>query len=268
MKDFKVRCVSTTTKCFTEGKVYDVSNGTIYGDNGSSFNTWGRESMRRKADFEHLNKWFKPYATFELAVEDKIVITTDGKTTTATLYRDNEKVTAEAKCSPEDKFDFITGAKLAMHRLVEKTEEVIIHGFKLGERVHYKGHNGTVICFSPRKVGVEFDTDFERNGFSAHNCEVVHLLAGKRGTKYTSHWIISKELHHGETKCYNGKVVCVKKGYADYITIPTFTVGKVYEVVDGVITDDEGWTSGHIESIETIERLCACMGNTFIPLVE
>lgn len=55
--------------------------------------------------------------------DEKIVITTDGKTTLARLY-ENGKVTktAEAKCSPSDKFDFAVGAKLAFERLNEKTE--------------------------------------------------------------------------------------------------------------------------------------------------
>lgn len=55
---------------------------------------------------------------------DKVVITTDGVTTTATLYSRNTKVrTATAKCSPDDEFDFAVGAKLAMERLYpEKIE--------------------------------------------------------------------------------------------------------------------------------------------------
>ena len=49
---------------------------------------------------------------------DKVVITTDGVTTTANLYSKNTKVrTATAKCSPDDEFDFAVGAKLAMERL-------------------------------------------------------------------------------------------------------------------------------------------------------
>ena len=55
---------------------------------------------------------------------EKIVITHDGKTTTATLYReDGSKEVATAKCSPEDTFDFNFGAKLAMERLMGKTTE-------------------------------------------------------------------------------------------------------------------------------------------------
>ena len=54
-----------------------------------------------------------------LSVASKILITSDGQTTTARLY-DGKKVTktAEAKCNPSDKFDFVTGADLAYQRLV------------------------------------------------------------------------------------------------------------------------------------------------------
>lgn len=49
---------------------------------------------------------------------DKIVITTDGKTTLARLYNGREVVkSAEAKLSKNDEFDFMTGAKLAIERL-------------------------------------------------------------------------------------------------------------------------------------------------------
>lgn len=55
--------------------------------------------------------------------DEKIVITSDGKTTLARLYENGEVTkTAEAKCSPSDKFDFAVGAKLAFERLNEKTE--------------------------------------------------------------------------------------------------------------------------------------------------
>lgn len=56
-----------------------------------------------------------------LADEHKIVITTDGKTTKASLYNGKKlEKTATAKCSPEDEFDFRTGAELAVERLFGK----------------------------------------------------------------------------------------------------------------------------------------------------
>jgi len=51
--------------------------------------------------------------------ESKILITTNGKTTTATLFDGKRKVkSAEAKCAPDDIFNFETGAKLAFNRLM------------------------------------------------------------------------------------------------------------------------------------------------------
>jgi len=58
--------------------------------------------------------------------EQKIVITTDGKTTLARLYEDNKVVKrAEAKCCPSDTFNFQTGAELAMSRVFEPEKEDI-----------------------------------------------------------------------------------------------------------------------------------------------
>lgn len=55
---------------------------------------------------------------------EKIVITNDGKTTTATLYDNDTKVkSASAKCSPDDKFDFAIGAAIAMDRLYPEKSE-------------------------------------------------------------------------------------------------------------------------------------------------
>ena len=54
----------------------------------------------------------------------KIVITHDGKTTLARLYEDDKVVkSAEAKCSPDDAFDFTTGAQLAFERLIGGKKE-------------------------------------------------------------------------------------------------------------------------------------------------
>lgn len=72
------------------------------------------------------------------ADERKIVITSDGKTTTAALYNGKERVkTAKAKCSPEDTFLLETGAKLALVRLfskkADKPQGIDWDAFKRGE---------------------------------------------------------------------------------------------------------------------------------------
>lgn len=54
---------------------------------------------------------------------EKLVIYRDNNKTIAKYYKGDKTVTAEAKCAPEDEFDFEYGAKLAMDRAVEKMKE-------------------------------------------------------------------------------------------------------------------------------------------------
>ncbi len=272
----------------------------------------------------------------ELVNENKIVITTDGKTTLARLY-DGSKVikSAKAKCSPEDTFDFAVGAKLAYDRLmgislgeekkptyksgdkvkvigntcchymkvgdiitlrdnnvwgdsdkwhyvehagyiherdIEPYTPVVVNGFKVGDRVNYKGHNGTIICiakpeddYDEQTIGIEFDANW--NSFM-HNCDVGILRDGKRGTKGTSWWINPNDdddLKHGELRGYNGKFVCVR-GDED------FKVGKVYEMVNGKFRDEAGderpEPSNPNRRVESLDDFWLNSGYKFIPYVE
>lgn len=131
--------------------------------------------------------------------EQKVVITTDGKTTLARLYEGKKVIDhAEAKCHPEDKFDFTIGAKLAFERLMDR---------------------------------------------------------GAKKEKPTPK----------VPKGYNGKVVCIESDLE-----LAWTVGKIYEVVDGVITDNKGneWLN-HKKPFATAEDfICAYFCVTWMPLVE
>lgn len=54
----------------------------------------------------------------------KIVITTDGETTTARMFSGKDLVkSAEAKCSPRDTFVFETGVALAMDKLLDQEKK-------------------------------------------------------------------------------------------------------------------------------------------------
>lgn len=83
----------------------------------------------------HVNPQFFDLDT---SCNQKIVITSNGKTTLARLYQNNSVVkTAKAKCSPEDIFDFKTGANLAYSRLMglEHITAEEKPSFKEGDRV-------------------------------------------------------------------------------------------------------------------------------------
>lgn len=63
---------------------------------------------------------FRPEQLRLLPPTQKIVITTDGKTTLARMYEGKTVIkSAEAKCSPADEFDFNLGAKIAFGRLMK-----------------------------------------------------------------------------------------------------------------------------------------------------
>lgn len=58
------------------------------------------------------------YFDLDTSCNQKIVITADGMSTTAKLYDGKTVIkTATAKCSPDDTFDFETGARIAFDRL-------------------------------------------------------------------------------------------------------------------------------------------------------
>lgn len=154
---------------------------------------------------------------------------------TIIIYRkDNETIALDkssgkkgvAKCSPDDEFDFKTGAKLAFDRLLNEGK-----------------------CKSP-----EFEPDkkyiFDKATFLKDedstpldirivDCEgkevkVLNEKYGKIGMySIKAKWCIEKPSY------YNGKVVCINSaGYSNL-----YTEGKIYEIKDGVFTFDDGDTN-------------------------
>lgn len=117
---------------------------------------------------------------FDLSTEgDKIVITTDGVTTTAKMYCGKEVIKkAEAKCAPGDKFDFEFGARLAMDRLVEDTkrkekikkELIDICGTKIGFKQFKYLESMSVEKKTPKVLSIE---EFDWVDFKKGKCAIM-----------------------------------------------------------------------------------------------
>lgn len=168
---------------FKIGKIYEIKHNTLTSEIGHTYDL----NNTNKNVFDFLSKWYK-FEIINLTPKTKIIITTDGKTTTAKLYEDKKIIrSSEAKCSPNDKFNFMVGAKLAMDRLEKKIE-------------------------------------------------------------YESY--------------YNGKVVCIQSSFA------WWTKGKIYEVKNGVIYDDDGnrFPKG-MDGYKNVKDIAVPFVD-FIPLVE
>lgn len=82
---------------------------------GSNFKVEGKSSTGGTHGYWVESKYFD----LDTGCNQRIVITTDGETTLARLYAGKNVVkSAEAKCSPNDEFDFNTGALVAFSRLI------------------------------------------------------------------------------------------------------------------------------------------------------
>lgn len=273
IRNGNVRCVGykTSERYFTLGKVYEVKDDKITNDHGFTYTIHNV--------LYYLSDWYE----FEPVVEDKIVITHDGKTTTATKYcGDGSKVTATARCAPEDEFNFEVGAKLALERLDEKANGefewvVVKRNAKVGDYIRLKNNGG----YPWNEVGDILRVD-------EVGCGTVVYVLGKNHIRKIDDanfaWsyvapeyeVVEKRRKVETPKYYNGKVVCIKSGYS------WWTVGKIYEVKDGYITADddcrypnEGEPYRDLEDVRHAGNSENTTGdgrhnpkNEFIPLVE
>ena len=128
VKEFGTKCEGTViggASAFSKGMDYLCGHtGTVVSVTSLDTITAGVQSLDIDWDVGETMGWALDNTMFELIDNPKIVITTDGKTTTAKLYNNKSlRELATAKCSPEDKFDFNIGAKLAMDRLMKAVED-------------------------------------------------------------------------------------------------------------------------------------------------
>lgn len=172
--------------------------------------------------------WWVCSEEITIIKNNKIVITTDGNETLARLYDGNKVIkTATAKCSPADAFNFETGAKIAFDRLFESkpAEDVKPPKFEVGERYAY---NDAI------KSGIIEITE-KNEGFYTY--KVIKGLHNDSFFCFHENSTFVRCLKHIEKpKCYNGKAVCIRNDNG----INDFTVGKVYEFIDGQTRDNDG----------------------------
>lgn len=102
--------VFTVTECDETMRYYSISGLNRFGE---------------KTELQLIEELLEPFC------DARILITTNGKETLARLYEDGEvKKSAKAECSPDDKFDFAVGAKIAFERLTKTNDPKYIKGAK------------------------------------------------------------------------------------------------------------------------------------------
>lgn len=217
----KVKCTySSGGANFIPGHIYKVVTNTLNQPAIAAEANGQLIPMAVMCDSYH---WYD----FERVALPVTVITTDGTTTTATL-REGKRVirTATAKCSPGDTYDYATGAKLAFDRLFPETAETKPKNpalmFKVGDRVWdvKEKSYATIIRVDEEDDVVPYKVKYA-DGNTHWRCKQNVVPCGP-------------DAEPPKPKYYTGKMVCIKSGY------PWWTVGKVYDIVDGTITADDG----------------------------
>lgn len=199
-KNYKVRCVGykSNERFFTIGKVYDVVDGEITNDRGYTY-------VGLRDVIKYLSYWYQfekinnnPISRVIFNDPATIILWTDGSKTVAKAHGDDD-------FDPEKGFAVACAKKLLGDGDAFRAEcakwipiedkRPNIGGFKVGERVEYKRHLGTVIALAAsgrRIIGVEF----EEKGIGCHDCGGIPLMDGHRGTKSTSKWLEPYDLNH------------------------------------------------------------------------
>lgn len=129
------------------------------------------------------------------------------------------------------------------------TDEKPKSKFKVGDRVR-RIRRGNV-DFNVGEIGVIVEDD---------GTDVPYKVQREKDGEIS--WNMAGNLEKvKEPKYYTGKVVCVKTGFPDF-----WTVGKIYEVKDGITRNNRGCKREHI----TEKNLCHIGSdqNEFIPVVE
>jgi hypothetical protein len=147
----------------------------------------------------------KRIGTDPTAVTEKIIITTDGKTTTARRYKGKELLdSAEAVCSASDPFDFERGAIIAFARLTDcdyklsDTEEPPKPEpkFKVGDVVRVKGHDYISHCLIRGSIAV-----IKRVAHSGHPGGGFSCLCEGVG----SHGLLKQTVHENDLEKFDIK---------------------------------------------------------------
>ena len=217
---------------------------------------------------------------------EKIVITHDGKTTTATLYRENgSKEVATAKCSPEDTFDFNFGAKLAMERLMKKVEpadpvvewRVVNRKPRVGDYIRLRTNGGYTFS-EPGDIlkvdevggGTIVGVYGKNHPRDTNNPEHTWNYVG-REYEVVEKVTTTEPKKPEPPKYFTGKVICIKNSIND----GEFTVGKVYEIKDGNFTDNFGrirpntYGRDRVKTLSDLEnKYYRTWYYKFIPIVE
>nr|DAF00615.1 MAG TPA: hypothetical protein [Caudoviricetes sp.] len=185
----------------------------------------------------HKNEGWKTVPFSEFQREETIgVIKRNGNTITVHMG----DLHGTAKCSPDDQFDLYTGCELALRRALGREDEVKkapspmpLKYFEPGKRyrVSVRAWSKRYVALPARMRYNDGEEVTVKNKYSAVCGDFVYGPECCEEITETE-----KPAEPEKPKYYNGKMVCVENGGFN----SWWTVGKIYEYKDGIVTADDG----------------------------
>lgn len=184
----------------------------------------------------HKSEGWKTVPFSEFLLEETIgVIKRKGNTITVHMG----DLHGTAKCSPDDQFDLYTGCELALRRALGREDEAkkapsptSQEEFEPGKRymVSVRAWSKHHIVLPARMRHNDGEEVTVKNRYSAVCGDFVYGPECCEEIKESE-----KPADPKKPKYYNGKMVCVDNGGYYW-----WTVGKIYEYKDGIVTADDG----------------------------
>lgn len=190
--------------------------------------------------------------------KETIVIYRNGAKTIALEKNTGRK--AVAKCHAEDTYSFEIGAKLALTRLFPEPVREVSRYAEVGEYIKI---TNPVVAIGRYKKGDVFRVKeaFQLTGIKCQYVKCYEI--GDAIIRHDEYVVLEnykpeEKPQQKQEQYYTGKVVCVR-GNTGY------TVGRIYEIKDGELKDDDGYIrpqGWHIKKLEDYKAV------DFIELVE
>ena len=230
---------------YTEFAIVDTGNYITWATNATfSMENWINTKKISAEEFLKENK-------------ECVVIYRNGAETIALEKNTGRK--AVAKCHAEDTYNFEIGAKLALTRLFPEPVREVSRYAEVGEYIKITNPIGTMGEYE------KGDIFRVKKAFPATECVVQHVTCCENNEIIRYDEYVVLENYQPEEKSlkkqeqyYTGKVVCVR-GNTGY------TVGRIYEIKDGELKDDDGYIRPQGWHIKKLEDYTAV---DFIELVE
>lgn len=219
-----------------------------------SYTTNATESMLLNVNTKKISA-----AEFLKKNKETIVIYRNGAETIALEKNTGRK--AVAKCSAEDTYNFEIGAKLALKRLFPETVREVRRYAEVGEYIKITDPIATQGKYGKGDI-LRVKEAFPPTKDTIHcvKCYGANIVIQYDEYVVLENYKPEEKSLKKQEQYYTGKVVCVRGNIG-------YTVGRIYEIKDGALKDDDGVVrpTGKSSKIRKLEDYTAAK---FIELVE